>query len=275
MQFEKGHHRMKYTMVESMGTRFLLFSLGALPSDAALTAKEAADAKEGIGADLVLFLTPSLTADLRLTAFDACGRAVRGKDCLAALGAYLYYAAGLPIYEYKIETEEGESALEIVRSTPPIFHIKSYKCKYMYTKIQINVKNSPCEIAIVTTDERYAVLLCDHAGSADLFAVRAALSLSEVPKTLGTVACARTEGGYAVRCLLRDGTGRVPLGALAACAALLGGGTPPLRTDLCPCNGRVRCERTGDGRLSFFVGARLLARGEYFSRTRAPKEEKI
>lgn len=256
---------MKYTKIESLGTLFLLFSLPTLPQDTPAFVQRVADRAAGLDADRVLFLTPSLTADLRLDAYTREGSRIPEADCLPALGAYLFFVAGLPLYAYRIETREGTLPLEISRSEPPLFRCFYEKSKLLFAKTQIFCKNTDGILYVNEAGVRCAFLLCDSAENADLPALLHAVSFSETEAVRSVLALSPRTGGYEVRCLTVSGEVCPPLSALVALCRLpaLPKGGVLSATELFLPRGRVRIERGRGGALSLLVPARLLARGEY------------
>ena len=171
--------KMKFTKIETQGITYLVFSLGTLPKEPERLARAAADRAGGIGADGVLLLTPTLKADVRLTAFDSKGGRTLSHEDLYALAAYLSYVAGLPIYEYETETDEGIHPVKILQGEPPKFSVKYGKCKRYSSNIPITVHEVDATVDLVATENgTYAVLFSSDADAVDLPALAGACAMS-------------------------------------------------------------------------------------------------
>lgn len=269
---------MKFTKIGTQGKTYLVFSLAALTESSAPLAKAVLRSEEGIGADGVLFLTPTLHADVRLTAFDREGKRTLSHEILYALATYLCYVAGLPIHEYEAETDEGILPLRIRGGTPPLFCTIRGKCKRLYSDVRMDVKNTAGTYDIVRQTCTYAVFMTENIRSFDPDAVFHACALASLPPVDGVVAVCR-EGEpsgdivamprgdvsrYRLRLrMLREETFS-PADAAGAVLCLLiarGEETYGREVALCHDGGALLCRMGCDGRCRTSATARVILRG--------------
>ena len=276
--------KMKFTKIETQGNSYLVFSLGTLPKDAGSLARAACQ-KEGGDARGVLLLTPTLRADVHLDALDPLGRHTLSHEVFYALAAYLSYVAGLPIYEYEAETEEGIFPITIRRGNPLNFSVKRGKYKLCLSNAKIFAGQTEAKTDVVATpDGRYAVFFSHDAHAVDLSALAAACAascevrgdgLAVVSPAEKEVREIRPDGGDArvgeMRYTLRtvsQGEGAVKSPTAAACAALAsliarGRETYGRAITFCHDAGEVTCRLDRGGGGEGTSDARLLFRGEF------------
>lgn len=261
---------MKFSKIETQGIASLVFSLAALPKDPAESARIAAK-DETLGADAVLFLTPTLAADVCLHSYNKKGEKCLSPEILHTLAAYLFYVAGLPVYEYEAETEEGILPVRIAAGTPPAFTAKCGKYKQISTKIPFKVKTAETAIAeIRDRKDLYATLLTDHAENADLTALARELAIAPGchAETIVVLSpCAEAPApAYRLRAANLHGKTVFPSSAAgAALASLIADGREKYGREVAFFHetGTFGCRMDHGGTLTVCATARLLLRGEF------------
>lgn len=262
---------MKFSKIETQGITSLVFSLAALPEDPAALAKSSAK-EELLGADTVLFLTPTLAADIALHSYRRTGERYLSHEVLHTLAAYLFYVAGLPVYAYEAETEDGIFPVKIIDGTPPTFSVKYGKCKQLLENKEIKIKNTEIVTDLFHIGDRvFSVLITDDAQAADLPAVAHAHLLSPAVRAETAVVLSPLSEGTPAAYRLRFSSldGREPpspsAAAGAALAALAARGRETYGREVVFHHegGTLACRMDRGGTLTVRAAARLLLRGEW------------
>lgn len=104
---------MRFTKMQGLGNDFLLIR-GAVPQDAASLSARLCDRHFGVGADGVIFVSPSSVADCRMRIFNADGSEARmcgnGVRCV---GKYVYEAGLVQKETVTVETLSGVKKLTL------------------------------------------------------------------------------------------------------------------------------------------------------------------
>ncbi|HBJ18742.1 MAG TPA: hypothetical protein DDY70_03215 [Clostridiales bacterium] len=270
---------MKFSKIETQGITSLVFSLATLPKDPADLSKTLAN-DETLGADAVLFLTPTLAADVCLHSYDKRGEKCLSHEILHALAAYLFYVAGLPVYEYEAETEEGILPVRITAGISPTFTAKYGKCKQTATNIPFRAKNIEATVDEVRCHRtQYAILFAEHAESVDLPALARALRTAPACGAETVVALSEfsdaSGSAYLLRAAsLRGDTVFPSAAAGAALMSLIAKGRERYGRDVTFRHegGSLVCRMEHGGTFTVRADARLLLRGELTPPTPEPNE---
>ncbi len=115
--------KLRFTKMQGLGNDFLLVR-GCVPDNAAKLAARLCDRHFGVGADGVIFLTPSAAADCGMRIFNAdgseagmCGNGIR------CVGRYLYDNGIVQTERITVETRSGLKILTLCTENGQVKHV--------------------------------------------------------------------------------------------------------------------------------------------------------
>lgn len=111
--------KVSFAKYHALGNDFLIIEGGRMPAKRATAkfAKSICDRRTGVGADGILYLSPSRRADIRVDVFNADGGwAEKSGNGLRIVAAYL--ARKKPRKTYQIEMGGSVNKVDLVRKTP-------------------------------------------------------------------------------------------------------------------------------------------------------------
>lgn len=104
---------MRFTKMQGLGNDFVLI-YGAVPEAAAPLCRRLCDRHFGVGADGVIFLSPSRVADCSMRIFNADGsEAMMCGNGIRCAGKYLYEKGIVPQKRMTVETRSGVKTLRL------------------------------------------------------------------------------------------------------------------------------------------------------------------
>lgn len=163
----------KYSLI-----RYLGVDTAVLSSDKPPENETAIMIGEAVSASDLLFLFPSLKADIGVIAYK------NGKEqteelpfgALASIGAYLTRLRGLPWRSLSIEAKCGIADYCGISSKGDLFTEKPIKCKQLLSNKLINVYNCDISVDIIESTSPYAVIKADDVSCVDEKTLRAVMA---------------------------------------------------------------------------------------------------
>ena len=105
---------MKFTKMQGLGNDYLYVSADAVPEDAPALSSRLSDRHFGVGADGMIWILPSETADFRMRIFNADGsEATMCGNGIRCVGKYVYDRGLTRRTELRIETGAGIKTLRL------------------------------------------------------------------------------------------------------------------------------------------------------------------